>query len=205
MDNWDTLNSTEVDALREIGNIGAGNAATSLAQLLNRKISMSVPRAGLVPFAEIVHLVGNEEDLVACVDTRVSGPAPACVLFILQGQSAYYLVDMLLGRQSGETTQMGEMERSTLAEVGNILTGSFLAAFAQMTQIQFVPEVPALALDMLGAVLTTALVTSGYFSEQVLVIETTFFNEQDSINGHFFLVPQEGALKTILKAVGLSS
>lgn len=200
----ENLNTMQLDALREIGNIGAGNAATALAQLLNRKINMSVPWAGLIPFTEITTRAGKEEELVACVNTKVEGPAAATILFLLDSASTFLLVDMLLGRSAGETTELGELEQSTLTEVGNILTGSFLAAFAQMTQMSFIPSVPAFAFDMLAAVLSSALITSGYVEDQILVMETTFFNEQTKINSHFFLVPRPGALEVILQALGFS-
>lgn len=203
MQTWDWLNSLQVDAIKEIGNIGAGNAATALAQMMNQRIEMSVPQAGVLPVEAIIHLVGDEEDLVACISTTVKGEAPSLVLLLLTAPSAFSLVDLLLGRQEGTTDSLGEMEKSVLTEVGNILTGSFLTAFSQMTGLTFVQSVPVLAFDMLGAVLSTALLEGGYYEDKVLVIETTFTGSQTHISSHFFLAPQAGSLSVILKAIGL--
>ncbi|MCR4419912.1 MAG: chemotaxis protein CheC [Clostridia bacterium] len=204
MDVWNGLSNLQVDAIREIGNIGAGSAATALAQMMNQRIQMSVPRAGVMPLEDIIRLVGGEEEPVACVTTVVTGQAPSLVLYLLSASAAFGLVDLLLGRPSGSTTDLGEMEKSVLSEVGNILTGSFLTAFSQMTGLSLLPSVPVLAFDMLGAVISAALVEGGYYEDRVLVIETVFSGTNSSISSHFFLAPQAGSLEAILKAVGLA-
>ncbi|MGI6649850.1 MAG: chemotaxis protein CheC [Bacillota bacterium] len=204
MKDLESLSSLQLDVLREIGNIGAGNAATALAQMLNRKIEMSVPQVRIMQLEEILNLVGNEEDPVACINLAVFGSAPVRVLFLLPAGSAYMLIDLLLGQNFGATTTLGALEESVLCEAGNILTGSFLNAFAMMTQINFISSVPYLAFDMLGAVISSALVEGGCYSDQVLLIETNFANEQGKINSHFFILPEESSLEIILKAVGIN-
>lgn len=203
MDTWDKLNTMHLDALREIGNIGAGNAATSLAGLLNNRIQMTVPRAGVLPLKDMASLVGNEEDPVACVEFTVTGPAPSKILFLLNEASVYLLIDLLLGRPRGATTALDEIGSSVLTEVSNILTGSFLNAFADFTHLNFKPTVPAFAFDMLGAVLSSAFLEGGYFSDRALVIETRFYGEEITIDGHFFLIPEDRALGKILQSLGL--
>jgi chemotaxis protein CheC len=203
MQTWDKLNALHLDALKEIGNIGAGNAATALAVMLNKRVQMKIPRAGILPLKEITALVGHEEEPVACVEISASGPAPSKILFILNEPGAYLLIDILLGREQGTTTGLDEMGCSVLQEVSNILTGNFLNAFAEFCRLYFIPSVPAFAFDMLGAVLTSALLEGGYFSDRVLVIETEFYGEAAIINGHFFLIPQNNSLVKILTSLGL--
>ncbi|MDN5346774.1 MAG: chemotaxis protein CheC [Clostridia bacterium] len=203
MASWESLNALQLDALKEIGNIGAGNAATSLANMLGRRVQMTVPRAGILPLKEIVSLVGEEEEAVACVELIVSGQAPSKIFFLLAEESALLLIDLMMGRQAGSTRTLDEMGVSVLLEVGNILAGSFLNAFAEFSRLTFIPSVPAFACDMLGAVLTSAFLESGYFSDRALVIETQFYDETVKISSHFFLVPEEQALGTILKSLGL--
>lgn len=200
---WDHLGSLQVDALREIGSIGAGNAATALAQLLNQKVAMTVPQAGILSLEALIRGLGHEEEPVACVSTLVGGEASAMVLFIWRAPDAFTLVDLLLGRPAGSSS-LGEMEKSVLVEVGNILTGSFLTAFSQVTRLDLRPTVPSLAFDMLGAVLSAALLEGGYYEEKVLVIETTFCGTGGSVAGHFLLAPRSGSLAIILKAIGLA-
>ncbi|MGB9792627.1 MAG: chemotaxis protein CheC [Thermacetogeniaceae bacterium] len=203
MDPWKNLNAFHIDVLREIGNIGAGNAATALATMLGRRIQMSVPRAGVLPIGEIPHLIGDEEEPVVCVNFVVKGSAPGKILFLLDEVSALKLVDMLMGLPQGTTVSVDDMARSVIMETGNILTGSFLTAFADFCRLQLLPSVPALAHDMLGAVLSSAFLEGGYFSDKALVTETTFYAEDVSLKGHFFFIPEADSLGVILKSLGV--
>lgn len=204
MDAWEKVNAFHLDVLKEIGNIGAGNAATALATMLNRRIEMTVPRAGILPLTEIPGLVGQEEEPVACVEFEVSGRAPGKILLLLAQESAYFLVDFLLSQTPGTTRELDNMGISVIMEVGNILTGSFLNAFADFCRLEFIPSVPAFAFDMLGAVLSSAFLEGGYFAERALVIETQFYDAEVKINGHFFLIPENNALEVILNSLGVA-
>ena len=134
---------------------------------------------------------------------RVYGKAPSNILFLLPQQSAFYLVDQLMGRQHGETKTLDFMDESALMEIGNILTGAYLNAFFTFTKLTMLPSIPALAMDMAGAILNVVLVQLGQMGDQALVIETEFLSEDDGISGQFFLVPDPGSLETIISAVGV--
>lgn len=201
---WDSLSAMQMDALQEIGNIGTGNVATALAHMVGRRIDMDVPKAGVMPFTDVINLVGTEEEVVTCVNFSVSGEAPGRIIFILDKPSTFQLLDILMGIPPGTTQNLDAMGRSALQEIGNILTGSFLSAFSQVTGISFIASVPALAFDMLGAVLSTAMIEGGYFSDRVLVIETQFHEQDVRLNGHFFLLPEAMALQTILNSLGIN-
>lgn len=197
------LSGNQLDALREIGNIGAGNSATALSQLINRRIEMNVPKVSIVPLEEVPELVGGPETVVVGVFLRVYGKAPSNILFLMPRDSAFYLVDTLMGKQRGETKALDFMDESALMEIGNILSGAYLNALFNFTQLALLPSIPALAMDMAGAILNVVLVQLGQMGDQALVIETKFISEDDGINGHFFLVPDPGSLETILSAVGV--
>jgi len=200
----DDLNTFHLEVLREVGNIGVGNAVTSLAQMLSKKVNMEVPKAGVLPLQEVLTLVGNEEDAVVCVEQSVEGEAPAILLFMLEEKCALYLVDLMLAKEKGTTDRLGEIEESLLKEVGNILSGSILNALSEMTGITFKLSIPAFAYDMLGAVLSAALIEGGYYADKVLVVETRFSEASSEIKGYFFILPQMEALEKILTALGLS-
>ncbi|MBQ5759264.1 MAG: chemotaxis protein CheC [Schwartzia sp.] len=197
------LSGNQLDALREIGNIGAGNSATALSQLINRRIEMNVPNVTIVPLEEVPELVGGPETVVVGVFLRVYGKAPSNILFLMPQDSAFYLVDTLMGKQRGETKSLDFMDQSALMEIGNILSGAYLNALFNFTQLALLPSIPALAMDMAGAILNVVLVQLGQMGDHALVIETKFISEDDGINGHFFLVPDPGSLETILTAVGV--
>ena len=198
-----SLNDVQFDALREIGNVGAGNSATALSQVINRRIDMNVPKVSLVPLDMVPDLVGGPDTIVVGVFLRVYGKAPGNILFLLPQQSAYYLVDTLMGKPHGATNKLDFMDESALMEIGNILAGAYLNAFYTFTNISMLPSIPALAMDMAGAILNVVLVQLGTMGDQALVIETEFLSEDDGINGHFFLVPDPGSLETIMNAVGV--
>ena len=197
------LSANQLAALREIGNVGAGNSATALSQVINRRIDMNVPKVALVPLEVVPDLVGGPDAVVVGIFLRVYGKAPSNILFLLPQKSAFYLVDTLMGKPHGETNSLDFMDESALMEIGNILSGAYLNAFFTFTKITMLPSIPALAMDMAGALLNVVLAQLGQMGDQALVIETEFLSEDDGINGQFFLVPDPGSLETIIKAVGV--
>lgn len=200
------LSGMELDALREIGNIGAGNAATALAQMLGAKIDMSVPQVSILPFAEVPGLIGGADLHVVGLYLNASGSAPANILFILPVDKACYLVDMLMGNPLGETQpdSFTDMQLSALMELGNIITATYLNALAMFTNLDFRPSVPALGIDMAGAILDAVLAIFGAVADHVLVLETEFTKGEEDIVGHFFLLPEPGSLDIILSSLGVS-
>ena len=197
------LTPNQLDALREIGNIGAGNSATALSQVINTRIDMNVPKVALVPITDVPDMVGGPDSIVVGLFLRVYGKAPGNILFLLPQKSAYNLVDTLMGRPHGETKQLDQMDQSALMEIVNIISGAYLNAFFTFTGLTMLPSIPALAMDMAGAILNVVLVQLGQMGDTALVIETEFLSEDDGINGHFFLVPDPGSLSTIIDAVGV--
>ena len=197
------LSPVQLDALREIGNVGAGNSATALSQIINHRIDMNVPQVSIVPITDVPDLVGGPDVMVAGVFLRVYGAAPSTILFLLPQESAFYLVDMILGKPHGDTKTLDFMDESALMEIGNILAGAYLNALFNLTKLSLLPSIPALALDMAGAILSVVLIQLGQMGDHALVIETEFQADEDGIKGHFFLVPDPGSLDTILTAVGV--
>lgn len=197
------LSLIQLDALKEIGNVGAGNSATALSQLINRKIDMTVPKIAIMPLGDVPDVVGGPDVMVAGVYLRVFGPAPSSILFLLPRDSAFYLVDMLMGREQGHTTTLDSMDESALMEIGNILAGAYLNALSHFTKLTLLPSIPALAVDMAGAILSVILIQLGEMGDHALVIETEFTTENDGVKGHFFLIPDPGSLSIILAAIGV--
>ncbi len=197
------LSSFERDVLKEIGNIGAGHAATALSQLLSEKINMSVPAVTIMPLERVSELLGGPEELVIGIYMRVFGAAPSKIISVFSVEDALFLVDKLTGNKFGETKQIGEFEESALKEISNIMTGAYLYALIQLTGFTLLPSVPAFACDMAGAILNSALLDCAVLGDHALIIETQFSITERQIDGHFFLVPEPGALTTILKALGV--
>lgn len=197
------LSPVQLDVLREIGNVGAGNSATALSQIINHRIDMNVPEVSIVPLSDVPDLVGGPDAMVVGVFLRVYGSAPGNILFLLPKESAFYLVDMIMGKTRGDTQDLDFMDESALMEIGNILAGAYLNALFNLTKLSLLPSIPALAMDMAGAILSVVLIQLGQMGDHALVIETEFQADEGEIKGHFFLVPDPGSLDTILTAVGV--
>ncbi|SHF36746.1 chemotaxis protein CheC [Desulforamulus putei DSM 12395] len=198
------LTETHMDVLKEIGNIGLGNAATALATMVNKRIDMAVPQSRFLSLEEVMNLIGGLEEVVSCVSLRLDGDVPGQILFIFNLESTFNLVDMLMGMEKGTTRELDEMGESVVKEIGNVLTGSFLSAISSMTGLTMIPTVPMFATDMLGAVLSASLVAGGYVEEHILTIETLLFENQEQIKGHFFLFTDQGSLQTLFNSLGLT-
>lgn len=203
MTGYECVSDLQVDALQEVSNIGLGNAATALAELLNRKVDISVPKARFVDLEQVFSLVGGLEEEVACVNLSVEGGITGTVMFIFTGESAFRLVDMLMGQEIGATRKLDAMGESAVMEIGNILAGSFINAIAEMTGLEICTTVPLFAFDMVGAILSSSIAAGGHWDDKVLVIETIFFQKKDRIKGHFFLLPETGTLKKLFEAIGI--
>ena len=196
-----------LDVFKEIGNIGAGNAASALAGLLNRRISMTVPDASVVPFNSILNILEGPETIVAGTLVNFSGDLSGYILLLLGMKDAMEIVSQALAKPLRDTTtpdfSLDDMEQDTLVEVANILVGSFLSAISTMTGLRIVPSVPQIAIDMLGAIISIATIEYGRIGDTVLFLKTQFNDPSGEIAGHFFLIPDYNSYKILLRALGL--
>ncbi|NLV16962.1 MAG: chemotaxis protein CheC [Syntrophomonadaceae bacterium] len=197
------LTGLQIDALKEVGNVGAGNAATALATMTGARVEMSVPQVGIVPFNKVADMVGGAGNAVVGVYLMVTGSATTNMLFLLSIDKALLLVDLLMGQPPGYHKILDEMSLSAISEVGNIITGTYLNALASFTGMQFVPTVPDLVVDMAGAILDSILAQFGELGDHVLVVENKFNREEYDIIGHLFMLPEPGSLNKILTALGV--
>ncbi|GGG12219.1 CheY-P phosphatase CheC [Paenibacillus abyssi] len=193
----------KMDVLKEVGNIGAGNAATALSRLIDKPVDMAVPTVSMVPFEEIAERVGGSEQVVVAVFLRVEGDAPGNMFFIIETNSAKKLLHNLLSIEVENENEYSEMEFSALGEIGNILAGSYLSSLADFTKLSMAPTVPSIAIDMAGAILSYGLLQFGQMGDDALLIDTTFLEDKEAIEGHFFLIPDPESFEKIFRALGV--
>lgn len=199
--NYLDLTPIQLDALKEMVNIGAGNAATALSQLLNRKVDMTVPGVNVIPYDNIFSKIGGEEVVVGVI-VRVLGDTPGNILFVLEKDMAFNIIESLIGQKEKCLT---EMANSVLCEIGNIISSSYMNAIAKFTNLVIMPSVPAVSYDMLGAILSTTFIESGQFDEHVLDLETEFLqNNSEKISGHLYYIPMPGSLEKIFNTLGIN-
>lgn len=204
----DELTNQYYDVLKELGNIGAGNATTALAQMIGCKVDMSVPQVQLLDFSQLGDSLGGEEEIMVGIYLQVDGDISGSMMFIQKKLSAAHLVNKLMCGMLGvvdETiinAEFGEMECSAIKEVGNIITGAYLNALSSMTNLKIFPSVPQLAIDMAGALLSVPAVEFGYFADKILLVQTKFSDDIE-LDGYFILIPDMESYGKILKALGV--
>jgi len=200
------LKALQLDALREVANIGGGHAATALSQMTNRTIMIAVPEVNVRPLEEVPDLVGNAGEVIAAVLMHMMGDLTGRTLVVFPEASARTLCDILLRRSPGTTREFGEMEQSGLKEAGNILASAYLNALSDFMGMVLVPSVPSLVVDLSGAVLTTAYLNFGHERDFVFCVETSFRVEgsADLLQGHFLLLPDMPSLRAIFDAIRLT-
>lgn len=192
-----------MDVLREVGNIGAGNAATALSRLLDKPVDMSVPTVSFVPFESIADRVGGSEEVVVAIFLRVDGDAPGNMFFLMSREQARLLLQGLPGFESEDENEYSELELSALCEIGNILAGSYLSSLADLTGLPLSPTVPQIAVDMAGAILSYGLLQFGTMGDDALLIDTTFMKEEREVEGHFFFIPDPESFAKLFASLGV--
>ena len=191
-----------MDVLKEIGNIGAGNAMTALSQMLQSKVDMQVPQVRLLEFSEVGAIVGGEEQLMVGVLLGVEGDITGSIMFLVELGAAKGLVKkIMMGYESGQPG-LDEMETSAMQEVSNIITGAYLNSLATLTNLRIYPTPPSLTVDMAGAILSVPAIEFGILGDKILLIQSRFFDEVE-IDGYFVLIPDLESYQKILSALGI--
>lgn len=198
------LNNMRYDILREVGNIGAGNATTALSQLINSKIDMTVPKVELLDFSALADVVGSAEKLVVGILLNITGDVNGMMMFMVDNEAAHHMVNRLVGKEdSGNMEAFDDMELSALKEIGNIIAGAYLSALSSLTSLKIIESVPYMAIDMAGAILSVPAIAFGALGDKALLIESEFNQTEYSVNGFFILIPTEESYGRILSSLGM--
>lgn len=201
-------------ALHQAVQRGLENASLSLSQMINRHLHIEVPAINLVPLEQVSVLAGAggvEQNAAVAVYLGITGDIQGHIVLFLSQQSAGVLVDFLLEQPAGTTQQLDDMALSALGEVGNVTGASVLNTLANETGLVIVPSTPTVLLDMADAVLNSVLAALSMAGDQALVVETFFGSaigaagappaESETVQGHFFLLPELDSLTTLLGAL----
>jgi len=198
------LTEDQLDALKEISNIGMGHAATALSQMIGDTVLLRVPKVTVTEIAEVPDFLGGAENLVVGVTLKVLGDARGRILLIFPTDSARRLISGLLA-QPEESGDLSDLGISTLKEVGNILASAYLNALGSLLHLTLIPSIPLLAHDMAGAVVDSVLIELSEVGDLALMVETEFHGRGPraaAVKGHFFLLPDPSSLELILDVVG---
>lgn len=202
--NLNQINNIQYDVLKEIGNIGAGNATTALSQMINAKVNMKVPKVDLLEFKELSEIVGGAENLVVGILFTLEGNIDGMMMFMMDMEASRHLVNLLLGGSYiSSTGEFSEMEISALNEIGNIIAGAYLSSLSTLTNMTIASSIPYMAIDMAGAIISVPAIEFGKVGDKALLIETEFGDEVRAVNGYFILIPTIESYSAILSSLGL--
>lgn len=196
------LNNMLLDVLKELGNIGAGNAATALSKILNDKVDMNIPQVRLLKFSEVDGILGGPENPVVGIYFGMEGDAVGNIMFILDLDSSKNLIELLLNKEKIDYT-LDDLEISALSEIGNILASSYVNSLSQLTNLKLKTTVPAITIDMAAAILSVPAIQFSYVSDKVLFIEAQFKESNKYISGNLFLIPDIDSFEIILNSLGV--
>lgn len=174
MEGYSFIHSFHLDVLKEIGNIGAGHAATALSALLGKTVDMTVPEAAVIPFEELPDRMGGTENEIAAIYARIVGNTPGSVYFFANVQDSDMFIQHLTGKEKVQMglAKHGDLEHSAFLEVGNIVIGSYLSSFADLTGLEVSCGVPDLSIDMAGAIISHGLMRLVSQGDAAIVINT---------------------------------
>lgn len=190
----------ELDALKEIINIGGGNAATSLSQLIEKPVNMTVPVIELLDYEDVYQQIMPEDTIVKAIVTKMLGEAEGVFLFTVDQEASENIVKMMMPEG---VSYSGQLADSALQELVNIIVNSFLNAIIKLLDIHLVTSVPLLTKDMFGAIMSSVYLEQGQYEERVMIIKNEFYYEGDRLESSLYFVPKPGILEQLFKLIGV--
>lgn len=189
--------------MRETANIGAGHAATALSRLTGRRVMVSVPEVSIVPLEQVGGMLGDPGEVVSAVIVKVEGDMQGRTLQVFEGETAARLVSCLLDvREPLFPSEFGDLERSAVKEIGNVIVGAYLNALADFTGMSISMSIPAFTIDMAAAILMTSYLNFGGEDDFVLSIGTGLdVDGVEKLSAHFLLIPDDASLSRLLRAL----
>jgi chemotaxis protein CheC len=197
------LNELHIDILKEIGNIGAGNAATSLSQMLSKRIDMNVPEVSLLDYENVINSIGGAENIVVGILVSFEGEIEGVILFLLKKEFVHMILNSLLGTELHSFEDISEMEMSALSEIGNIMVSSYVNSISSLTNMAIDITVPSLNIDMSGALLDAVTAEFSEAADRVIFIREKYFCQEETIYSHMLLLPSMSSLEILLRKFGM--
>ena len=198
----DNVNDMCMDVLKEIGNIGAGNATTAMAGILGTALEMMVPKVCLMEASKLSDSICPEEETIVGIFLEVKNEIEGSMMFLMKMPAAHYLVNKLMMRDQSYQEPFDEMDLSAMKEIGNIIAGSYLSALSTMTNLKILTSVPYIAVDMAAAILSVPAIQFGQYGDNALFIATEF-GDDVLMDGYFILMPEPESYHKLLSSLGI--
>lgn len=202
--NLDQLNEMHKDALRETGNIGAGNAATALAELLNSHIQSSVPLVRVLNIQEVFDALGGPDRVVVAVLTSVMGDMDGMTVLMMGTEFAEYAIKTMLKTEKASFDNMSEIEVSAISELGNILLATYVSAVSNLADMKIVLSAPSVGIDMVGAIMNLPVMIMGQTSDNIIYIEDHISIDDKDMDANILMIPSMESVNRLLEKLGLT-
>ena len=197
------LDSMHFDVLREVGNIGSGNAATSLAGMLNTRVDMNIPTVKILDIEELASTIGGPEKQVMGILFSLDEDFKGMMMYITEKKFTHLVLNILMNKQFESFEDLGEIDISAIKEVGNIMVSSYIGAIAQMTNMKIALSPPSIAIDMVGALLNVPAVEIEKYGDEALFIQDGFIDGDNEVTSYLLMIPEVGYLKKIFRKLGM--
>lgn len=200
---YNDLNDMHMDVLREIGNIGSGNAASALASMLTTPVNISVPTVRILDYEQVEQELGGPEQMIVGLLLSLEGDVNGMIMFLLHQDFANMMLSTLLGQTLPESGEVDEMAYSAIQEMANIMAASYVNAIAELTGLNINITVPSMCVDMLGAILSVPAIHYANISDQIIYISDEFSGNDLHAPNHILMIPDVESLEKIMANLGM--
>lgn len=202
--NFEELSPVAIDCLREIGNIGSGNAASALSAMLSKPVTMHVPDVRVLDYQAAIDEVGGPEKVITAILVTFSGDIKGMIMFLLEDAFAKIVVNTFMGKDNVDVLMLDETDISAVKEMGNIMGGSYLNALAALAGFTVSMDVPSMKVDMMGAIMNAPMIEFSEVGDKVLFIDDGFIIDGVNINSSIILIPEMESLDILMKKLGVN-
>ena len=202
--NYDELSPIAIDCLQEIGNIGSGNAASSLSAMISKPVTMHVPKIKVLDYQAVIDEMGGPEKIITAILVTFKGDIKGMMMFLLENVFAEIVVNTFMGKENIDVIKMDETDSSAVKEMGNIMAGAYLSALAAMAEFTIEMDPPSMADDMMGALMNAPMTTLNDVGDKVLFIDDGFKIDKINIDANIILVPEMESLNILTKKLGVN-
>lgn len=203
MDFYDSLDATKLDALKEIGNIGSGNAATALSEMLEEPVDIGIPVVTILDYNQVVDSLGGSENVLISLMLTLDGDVNGMILFLLEHDFAHKLLNELTGSDFDKIEEIDDLSKSAILEVGNIMASSYVNAIASLTGLDISVSVPNISVDMAGSILSVPAIFFANISDKIIFIEDKFDDDTKRSSSRILMIPEVDSLKKIMESLGI--
>ena len=205
IEKYEDLTPMQIDVLQEVGNIGSGNAAAALSNLISKNVEIEMPTVKIVDFQEAINQAGGAERVVAGVLSRMVGNIEGMIILFIDRNFINTVIGSFLDKKVNNLLNMQEDEISAMSEVGNIMGGAYISAIGQLTGIEAALESPVFQVDMIGALMSLPVVEFGELDDKLLYIDKQLVIDGQEMSAKLLMIPAIGSLEKIMKKLGLDS